>query len=427
MSTPATTTFPLSAILSRARADCPFYQRLYADVRSDAGLTDLPIIDASAYWQAHNSDRREVLTGPLVDGVVLNSGGTTGAPKYVYFNNEEWDSAIAMSALACEGTGLETGDSVANLFASANLAASLIFSTMSLQAMRVGVMQFPIGYLAQHFDAADEIIRRFGINTLAGFPTRLLQLIDHMDRKDAPRVQMRRILFAGELFSEDQEAHLKDHFPGVSIRSLGYASVDSGIVAYADATCGLGEHRPYNGATVVEILPEDSDTPTEEIGQPGRIVFTSLTRRLMPMLRYPTGDLGQWVDAPGTPNRRFLLLGRAGDIARVASFNVSAAVVAGLLDPFREALGIREFQLLVTRENLRDQLTVRVVASATPEALAAATANILRGFDEKHRLLGEAAAAGVSHPTRIEWIGREDLIVAERTGKLRVIVDRRAG
>ncbi len=128
------------------------------------------------------------------------------------------------------------------------------------------------------------------------------------------RSMIEHIIYAGELFSQEQRDALQTRFPGLQIHSAGYASVEGGPIGYASADCTSNEHRVYDQGTVVEILDEETDIPIEETGRPGRIVFTSLPRRLMPLIRFPTGDRAQWVDPLGTPDRKFLLMGRAGQV-----------------------------------------------------------------------------------------------------------------
>ena len=157
-------------------------------------------------------------------------------------------------------------------------------------------------------------------------------------------------------------------------------------------------------------------------------MFTNLVRRLMPTLRYPTGDRGQWVEAVGATDRKFLLLGRAEESARLASYNVPVAEVTALLEPFREPLAIRHFQLVVTQENLRDKLTLRLVAAgADPAAREVAGREIAATFLRQKPVLGEMVARGVVNPVTVEWIALSDLEVNARTGKTRTVVDRRVG
>lgn len=408
-------------LIRLARERAPFYEQLYRDLPAAASLADLPIIDSAAYWAAHRADRQSVLTGPLVDGVVLNSGGTTGMPKFSYFNDQEWDDTVALSAHAFSCTGLQDGDRVANLFAVGDLYSSFLLATESMKVATPRLLQFPLAY-STNFSAVAAAVRGFGINVLAGFPTHLLRVIDYLDRDYAGSLDVRRILFAGEMFSPDQEAFLRTRFAGISIRSVGYATIDAGLIGFADDTCAISEHRVFDGSTIVEIVDEETGELIDATNQPGRLIFTSSMRRLMPMLRYPTGDRGEWTEPAGTPNRRFALLGRNEESVKVATYSLALEQVRALLAPFREELGIAGFQLLLTREELKDRLTLRLAGGASAEGSAKILAAFARGQPE----LMETVQAGIMHPVLVEWAPENEMIVNPRTGKLQMIVDRRA-
>lgn len=408
-------------IIRMAREFAPFYRRLYRDLPEDASLADLPIVDAVEYWAAHRDDRANVLTGPLVAGIVLNSGGTTGMPKFSYFSDEEWDETVVLSAHAFSCTGLQDGDRVANLFAVGDLYSSFLLATESMKAASCRVLQFPLAY-SMNFASVAASVRGFGINVLAGFPTHLLRVIDYLDRDYAGSLDVRRILFAGEMFSPDQEASLRTRFPGISIRSVGYATIDAGLIGFADDTCESSEHRVFDGSTIVEIVDEETDELIDGTKQPGRLIFTSSTRRLMPMLRYPTGDRGEWIDPTGTTNRRFALLGRDEESVKVASYLLPLEQVRATLEPFREEFEIEVFQLLLTREDLKDRLTLRIAGVGEP----AGSARILGAFALRQPELMETVDAGIMHPVAAEWVAKNEMIVNPRTGKLQMIVDRRA-
>lgn len=412
--------------IAHARANSPYYRRLYASLPEKLSLADLPLANQEEYWKAHARDRSEVLTGPLHDGFVLNSGGTTGAPKYSYFSSRDWDGTVALSARAFEAAGMQDGDHVANLFAAGNLYASFLFATCSMLTMERKVLQLPLGYSLSPEPAA-RLIHALKANVLAGFPTQLLRIIDVIDQEKLEGVRIDRIVYGGELFSSDQQKFLQGRFPGIQVRSAGYAAVDAGLLAYADAGCAAGEHRPFDGSTLIEILDEETGQPIEAAGQPGIVVSTNLVRRLMPLLRYPTGDRAQWMEAPGTPERKFLLLGRSDEAARVGSDTLQVSEAKALLEPFRDPLGIEDFQLLVTREHLCDALTFRLVGNADPQTLDAGGKEILRVFLARRGDFDDAATKGIMHAPRVEWVRRDQLLVHERTGKLLRVVDRRTG
>lgn len=417
--------YPLAELIAVARQHAPYYRRFYAGLPETPELSELPVIDPEAYWLVHGDDRREVLTGTQVDGYVLNSSGTSGAPKFSYCAASEWDASIALSARSFDEAGLSEGDRVATLFATGNMYASQLFATASFEKIRAKVVQFPIGYWVPFADAA-RIVENFKINVLAGFPTHLLRIIDAIDVEKSG-VHLDHILYAGEIFTPGQQQALRERFPGLQIHSAGYASVEGGPIGYADTACTGSEHRVYDGGTIIELLDEETGQPIEETGQPGRVVFTSLVRRLMPLIRYPTGDLAQWVEPPGTANRKFSLQGRAGQGVRVGPYNLGLGEVNGWLEPLRDSLGIDHLQIIADREGTLDFLTFRLVGRAGPEALAEGTASILRAFRERRPDLQKGVEMGVLHPPRVEWVGQGEMIVSERSGKILSVVDRRNG
>jgi phenylacetate-CoA ligase len=416
--------YPLSSIVALAREGSPFYRKLYAHLPEDPALTDLPVLDQAEFWSAHQRDRREVLTAPLTGGIVLNSGGTTGAPKFSYVYEDEWKSNVEISVKSFDA-GLQDGDRVANLFVAGGLYASYLFATDSLRFSAADVLHLPIGYFNALPDTA-RLIRELEVSVLMGPPTFLLKLIEHLEKEGIGQVRIRSLLYAGENFTEGQCAYLETVFPGLAIHSAGYASVDVGAMAFADAGCAPGEHRAFDGATHLEILSEETDERIEEAGRPGRVIFTSLVRRLMPIIRYPAGDRAIWLEPPGTPMRKFRLLGRAEEAARLANIVlVRVDDVHSLLAPFRERLGIRQLQLRLTKEGERDRLTLCLVGSREPAELAEATPEILSAFKASNQMLEKAIEAGSAAPTQIAWIAQADLAVGPRTGKTLAIVDLR--
>ena len=418
-------TYPLDELVALARRNAPFYQEAYAHLPERPTLTDLPVLDTTKFWEAHTRSPREIITGPLEGGIVLNSGGSTGAPKFSYFRDDEVDTSVALTAHGLEGTGLRDGDRVGNLFANGYLYASFGLVTEALKETSAKVLQFPIGYFVPIPDAV-RIIRGFRINVWAGFPTHLMNLLNYLEKEKIEDVQVSRIIFGGEPFTPEQRSQLSSRFPGVEIRSISYASVDGGIIAFAPPDCGPGEHRVADGAALMEIHDEETGEVIEETGRAGKIIFTNLTRRLMPMLRYPTGDRGEWCEPAGTAARKFVLLGRTEESVRLGSFNITVAEMAALLEPFRAPLEIRHFQLVVAQEGGRDGLTLRLVGNAPAAAREAGQRTLIDTFLQQKPVLAEAIKNGVVRPIAVEWIEPSQLEVNTRTGKTPAVIDRRA-
>jgi len=378
------------------------------------------------YWAANGLTGNEVLTGPMRDGVVFKSGGTTGSPKFSVFSREEWEIFCEAFGRGIAASGLRAGDRVANLFYAGELYGSFLFITKSLEKSPVAVLQLPIGGTTSLEETARHL-RDFGANVLAGVPTTILNLAEHVAASgaDAGAYKLDLVLFGGESLYDDQRERLTRVFPGLRARSIGYASTDAGLLGYADAGCGPNEHRVFSRDTIVEILDEATGVPIEEPGREGNLVVTNLARSLMPILRYPVGDRGRWVEPKGTPDRKFLLMGRSEEAARVGLVKLYVDDVRRILATLPAEVGVADFQMIVVHHDLRDGLVLRVAASADQARLAAATERVIAELHRARPLYEQFVRESKIHAARVDWVRPGQLETNPRTGKLRRIVDRR--
>jgi phenylacetate-CoA ligase len=406
------------------RDKSPFYKKLYSGLPETAELTDLPVLSLEEYWKANGLKNNSVLTGPMIDGVVFKSGGTTGNPKFSVFSKEEWKDFTESFGRGIVAGGLDVGDRVVNLFYVGQLYGSFLFINKSIEEAPLGVLQLPV---AGSTDFAEILstIEEFQANALAGVPSTIMNLAEYIAEKAPDRLSVKKIFFGGEPVYGDQRERLLEIFPGVQILSIGYASTDAGLLGYADRGCKPGEHRTFDQETVLEILDEHTHKPIEGAGLEGLLVVTNLARTLMPIVRYPAGDRGMWLEPMGTPNRKFMLMGRSEEAARIGLIKLYVQDVRDVINHFRAELGILDFQLVVFHQDLLDGLIVRIAANADQDKLRDNTQKVV---DEIHRarpLYEEFVRDNKVHPIEIQWIKMGELETNSRTGKLRRVIDRR--
>lgn len=418
----------LEDLIRFVRERSPYYRDLYSALPpEETRLAALPLVSQNEFWDANVHDQNRLLTGPLHDGIVFKSGGTTGNPKLSVFRREEWDEFCGAFGKGIAAGGLDQGERVANLLYVGELYASFLCLQRSLELCPVPVLQFPIGGAAP-LDSIAAVVLEFGIRTLIGAPTSILTVAEHLAAyaRRHGGSQVRKVRFGGEPMYPDQRAHLAELFPGIDVRSLGCASVDAGLLGYADLSCGPDEHRAFGVDTLLEIVDEDSGDPITEIGRPGRLVVTNLARLLMPIIRYPSGDRAEWVEAHGQErDRKFRLLGRAEEGARVGPVTFYYEDVKPILAALHQRFSIVNYQLRITHAQRRDQLSV-VIAVSNPTALPeSASREVLAELHTQRPMLRDCERAGKIHPTRIEWVPAGSLAANPRTGKLRRVLDER--
>jgi phenylacetate-CoA ligase len=178
-----------------------------------------------------------------------------------------------------------------------------------------------------------------------------------------------------------------------------------------------------DGPTIWEdhFYPEVIDPLSGRVlpdGELGELVFTSLTREAMPVIRYRTRDLSRLLPGSARPMRRMeKVTGRSDDMLIIRGVNVFPTQIEELLLRHPQLAG--HYQLQVNREGRMDWLDV--MAELRPE-LAGSLSRIAR----------EALAREVRHAIK-SWIGIStgvhvlDPGSIERTpvGKARRVIDRR--
>ncbi|MCX4539440.1 AMP-binding protein [Streptomyces sp. NBC_01565] len=411
--------------LVRFARDCsPFYADLYADLppRVDR-LTDLPVVDQDAFWAANTLHDNRVLTAPLGEAVVFKTGGTTGTPRFSCYTREEWQEFVTTFGAGLVDAGLRPGHRVADLFYAGELYASFLFVLDSLAHAPVANVRLPIGGGAP-LESTLSTLEDFAAQVVAGTPTTLCRLAEHLTSQDRQLSGVELLFFGGEALFADQRRLLSAAFPNAEPRSLGYASVDGGLLGRPVPGPDPRTHRPFTPHTVVEILDETTGEPIREPGRPGRVVVTQLFRRLMPVIRYPAGDRAEWTDTEGGA---FRILGRAEEGVRVGPVSLywqDATDAVAEADTHGRVTGM---QLVVRRWDGRDGLVLRLATAAghDPADLEVFAKEIVAGLNTARPLYPDSIARGFVHPLDVEWVRHRDLTVNSRSGKLVRVIDER--
>ncbi|MEU9305380.1 phenylacetate--CoA ligase family protein [Streptomyces sp. NPDC048269] len=419
----------LSDLIRFARHNSPFYRDLYASLPPHADrLTDLPVVDQKEFWAANTLHDSRVLTGPLSEATVYKTGGTTGSPKFSVYTRDEWRTFVTSFGQGLVDTGLRPGHRVADLFYAGELYASFLFVLDSLAHAPVDNVRLPIGGGAP-LESTIPTLRDLAAQVLAGTPTTLCRLAEQVISCGVRLDSVELLLFGGEALFDDQRRLLAGAFPRAEARSVGYASVDAGLLGRPVPGSDARVHRAFTPYSVVEILDDSTDEPITEPGRPGRVVVTSLFRRLMPIIRYPAGDRAEWT---GTGPGHFRILGRAEEGVRVGPVSLYTQDAQDAVAAADTAGHVVGMQLVVRRWDGRDGLVLRLAtaprddapgeAAGGREALAKA---VVTELETVRPLYPDSVRAGFVHPLSVEWARHRDLAVNPRSGKLVRVLDER--
>jgi phenylacetate-CoA ligase len=159
-----------------------------------------------------------------------------------------------------------------------------------------------------------------------------------------------------------------------------------------------------------EVLPYDPINGSSE----GELVFTTLTKEALPVIRYRTRDLTRLLPPSARCMRRMgKIVGRSDDMLIIRGVNLFPTQVEELVLQHGQLGG--QYQLVVTREGQLDEVTVH--CELLPEHQAASADAV--GRELQHRIKG---LIGVS--TRV-LVGAPDSIERTLVGKARRVVDKR--
>lgn len=411
----------LKEIIEHAKTHSPYYRELYKGIDT-LELSKLPVIDQTKFWKA------QVVTSADPDGIVFKSGGSTGAPKYSYFTNLEWESFCKSFGLGMAEGILESGDRIGNLFYAGDLYASFLFIKDSLQSIPVEnkkLTMFPIAGQTEHLQIL-KTLDEFKINTIVGVPSAILTLLEKysFNKSKYPNLKIEKLLFGGESLYDDQRQALLGIFPDVQISSIGCASVDGGLIGYSSKDCESGEHRVFDGAHIIEIVDPDTHEVIHEKERMGKILLTNLSRKLMPIIRYPAGDLAMWMEDENTPNRKFKLQGRSEEAARLGTLSVYFEDTREMvLKALSDCNGI-QFQMLLKHFDHRDELTLRI-SGLDLAKIEKSKDCVLDAFIKEKPGYQDLLTKNLIHSLKIKVVPQGELEANSRTGKLKRIIDSR--
>jgi phenylacetate-CoA ligase len=409
------------------RKHSPYYEKLYADVAKECeDISCYPIVEQSSFWEANENFGDGVLTSTHESGIVFKSGGTSGNPKYSYFSAKEWDDFTAVSGRGFRHNGIKQGDRIANLFYAGELYASFIYVTDLIKSANVGVSypisgQIPIPEIVA-------MIQKLQINVLAGIPTTIMNIIAYLEEHPEIQLDIELILFGGESFYDDQLELISNFFANAKVHSILYASVDGGELGYFDATsCKNGEHRTFDESTIMEIVDEDTLEVIEDENVIGKLLVTNLNRKLMPLIRYPVGDTAVWTEPKGSKNRKFKLLGRSQEGARIGPATLYIQDIIAIFEHFHNEVRVLNFQIHITHDAHKDRACIKVVPEHKPKEPEQLAKTIINYLYTQRTMLIDLLKDNLIHPITLEWVDSQEIQSNPRTGKTKRIIDKRLG
>lgn len=337
------------------------------------------------------------------------SSGTTGKPTVVGYTAQDiatWSDLVARSLRAA---GVRPGDVVQVAYGYGLFTGGL---GAHYGAERLGCTVVPIS--GGQTEKQIQLLQDFGARAIMVTPSYFLSVLDELDKRgiDPASLPLEVGVFGAEPWTNAMREEIERRGAMHATDIYGLSEVMGPGVAQESVETKDGLHI-WEDHFYPEIVNPLTDEPVP-VGQVGELVFTSLTKQAMPILRYRTRDLTRLLPGTARPAMRRMekVTGRTDDLMIVRGVNVFPTQIEEIL---LEVPGLTPyFQCVLTRPGRMDELAINV--EGEPDL----------SDDDRRTLAAQVAhtvKARIGTTVTVNVVGHEG--IERSVGKARRIIDQR--
>ena len=349
----------LKATLHHAYAYSPVYRAKFDavgihpdDCKSLADLSKFPFTAKSDLRDSYPFGMFAVPQSQVVR--IHASSGTTGKPTVVGYTANDvamWAECVARSIRAA---GARPGDKVHISYGYGLFTGGL---GAHYGAEHLGLTVIPFG--GGQTERQVQLLKDFAPDIIMVTPSYMLALADEFERQGLNPIEssLRIGIFGAEPWTNDMRLAIEKRMGIDAVDIYGLSEVIGPGVA---SECA----ETKDGPNIWEdhFYPEIIDPQTGEVlpdGELGELVFTSLTKEALPIIRYRTRDLTRLLPGTARTMRRMeKITGRSDDMMIVRGVNVFPTQIEELI--LRQSALSAHYQCILEKEGPLDALTVKV-------------------------------------------------------------------
>ena len=336
------------------------------------------------------------------------SSGTTGKPTVVGYTQGDIDRWADLVARSIRAAGGRRGDTIHVAYGYGLFTGGL---GAHYGAERLGCTVVPMG--GGQTEKQVQLIEDFRPDIIMVTPSYMQVIVEEFRRqgKDPSAMSVQVGIFGAEPWTEEMRRDIE--------RAAGIEAVDIyGLSEVMGPGVASECVETKDGPVIWEdhFYPEIIDPVTGEVlpdGSEGELVFTTLTKEALPVVRYRTRDLTRLLPPTARSMRRMgKIVGRSDDMLIIRGVNMFPTQVEELVLQQGQLSG--HYQIVVTREGLLDEVLVR--CELQPAHVG--TDRIALARELQHRiktLIGVSTRIDVLDPNGIE----------RSQGKARRVIDQR--
>jgi phenylacetate-CoA ligase len=307
------------------------------------------------------------------------SSGTTGRPTVVGYTERDIDTWATVMARSIRAAGGRPGDRLHNAYGYGLFTGGL---GAHYGAEKLGCTVIPVsgGMTPRQV----QLITDFAPRVIMVTPSYMLTVIDEFEKQGLdPRASSLEIgVFGAEPWTEQMRREMEERLDIQAVDIYGLSEVMGPGVAQECVETKDGLHVWED-----HFYPEVIDPVTGEVlpeGEVGELVFTSLTKEAMPVVRYRTRDLTRLLPGTARPGMRRMekVTGRTDDMIILRGVNLFPTQIEEVV--LRTPGLAPHFAMELTTRGRLDHLVVRVEArpDCPPERRDAAAAEVAQGVKD---------------------------------------------
>jgi len=282
------------------------------------------------------------------------SSGTTGKPTVVGYTQKDIDTWSHVMARSIRASGARPGDLVHVSYGYGLFTGGL---GAHYGAEKLGLTVVPFG--GGQTERQVQLIADFKPDIIMVTPSYMLAIADEFERQGLKPAEssLRLGIFGAEPWTNDMRVAIEKRMGMDAVDIYGLSEVMGPGVANE---CVETKDGPtiWEDHFYPEIINPDTGEPVAD-GELGELVFTSLTKEALPIIRYRTRDLTRLLPGTARTMRRMeKITGRSDDMMIVRGVNVFPTQIEELILKRPELAP--HYLCILTREGPMDSLTVAV-------------------------------------------------------------------
>ena len=339
----------------------PFYKNKLKETGIKAGdinsLEDLAKLPFTVKNDLRDNYPFDLCAVPLKQVVRVHaSSGTTGKPitgPYTAEDLDQWTDCMVRNFVAA---GVTSEDVVQNAYGHGLFTGGLGFHQAATR-LACTVVPTSSGLTERQIT----LMKDFGSNVICCTPSYALTIAERAEEMkiDIKSLPVRVGIFGAEPWSHQMRLEIEERMGIKAMEAYGLTELcGPGVSFDCEAQDGLHVNEDH-------FLPEIVDPQSLEplpLGETGELIFTSLQRRAMPMIRYRTKDITRLRREKCACGRTLIkmdkVFGRTDDMLIISGVNVFPSQIEALLLEIEEAEP--QYRLVVRKKGYLDQLLVQV-------------------------------------------------------------------